>query len=71
MAETLQILRRCQHCGSDMTDTASSLGYAQNPFCSDCHHERAQEAALAAPKVVDIRLEGRYFRFIRENRKAG
>lgn len=70
MTQLLKLTRCCKHCGSDMTDAVSSIAYSQNPFCNQCHNERAENAARnAGPSNVE--LVGRYFHFTQEQRKAG
>jgi hypothetical protein len=70
MIRIVEVVRRCQYCGSDMTDSVSSIGYAQNPFCAGCLDERVSRARRA-PENETAELIGRYFHFTQESQKAG
>lgn len=64
MVSILKVLRQCEYCQRDMTETVSSEGYRQNPYCNDCLPERVKGAN--APNQT-IELVGRYFHFNRES----
>lgn len=62
----LERIRRCRHCGSDMTDTTSSSSYRENPFCGGCLEERLQNAAATLGPIRHRRV-GQYIEPIQVN----
>ena len=53
----LEAVRRCKHCGRDMTHSVSVSSYCQNPFCDECFDERVAEAASRGP-VARVLVNG-------------
>jgi hypothetical protein len=57
--QILQIVNRCRYCGSDMTDSVTSISYLENPYCSSCLNERLKKAATLLGPIKN-RVVGRY-----------
>jgi hypothetical protein len=55
---TPPVKQRCRYCGSRM-DALSPESFRQNPFCSDCFHERLAASAATNP-VTHCEVEGTY-----------
>lgn len=61
-AQILERIRRCKHCGTEMTVTP--LAYEENPYCTKCFDERT-EAASGSGELA-WRQKGHYVEFFKK-----
>lgn len=65
----LELVRKCQHCSSDMTDKVSPRAYLENPFCASCFGDRLKSAQDELGPVRNV-LMGHYLAAIPLNQKT-
>ena len=63
----LELVRRCNHCASDMTNRVSAESYLENPYCNGCLNARLD---IANEKLGPTRWErsGHYVKLVKPRR---